>query len=150
MKRVVRSSLVVAIVAVLAGCGTEGGSVVRDQPTGGDNAPTNGVTELTVVVRAGPGQEERTFSLRCDPPGGDHPRPEAACRALAALEEPFAPVPPDTRCTEIYGGPQTATVTGTYLGEQVEAEFDRTNGCQISRWDAHVELLVERGGAGGA
>ena len=50
-------------------------------------------------------------------------------------------------CTEIYGGPQTATVTGTFRGEPVSAEFSRTNGCEIARWDGHVALLVETGGA---
>jgi hypothetical protein len=89
------------------------------------------------------------WSLACDPAGGDHPDPEAACRLLDELENPFAPVPADQACTEIYGGPQTAHVTGTFRGEPVDAEFDRTNGCQISRWDAHLDLLVERGGAGG-
>ena len=69
---------------------------------------------------------------------------------LDELEEPFAPVPSDQACTEIYGGPQTARVTGTFRGEPVDAEFDRTNGCEISRWDAYVDLLVERGGANGS
>lgn len=140
---------VAVALAVLTGCGAEGGRVVTDQPSGGSNASPSGATELKIVVRSGQGLGKRTFTLRCDPPGGDHPDPEAACRALDALEEPFAPVPAGRACTEIYGGPQTATVTGTYRGEPVDAEFDRTNGCEISRWDAHVDLLVERGGADG-
>lgn len=110
----------------------------------------DGATELTVVVQTGPGQGERTFSLTCDPPGEDHPDPEAACRTLDQLKSPFAPVPKNVACTEIYGGPQTARVTGTFRGEPVAAEFNRTNGCEIARWDAHAALLVERGGAEGS
>lgn len=89
---------------------------------------------------------QRTFSLTCDPPGGDHPDAADACAELAALEDPFAPVPPNLACTEIYGGPQRAKVTGTYRGEPVTAKFNRTDGCEIARWDAHAELLVVGGG----
>jgi len=101
-------------------------------------------------VHTAPGQGRQLLTLTCDPAGGDHPDPEAACRALDALEHPFAPVPADTACTEIYGGPQTARVTGTYRGQPVHATFNRTNGCEIARWDGHVALLVERGGADGS
>lgn len=104
-------------------------------------------TELTITVRTGPEAAERTYTLTCDPAGGDHPDPEAACRALDELADPFAPVPTDVMCTQVYGGPQTAVVTGTLRGEPVDARFDRTDGCQISRWDEHVAILVERGGA---
>ena len=65
---------------------------------------------------------------------------------LPELKDPFAPVPSDAMCTEIYGGPQTATVTGTLRGEPVNARFSRTDGCQIARWDKHAALLVEAGG----
>jgi hypothetical protein len=63
------------------------------------------------------------------------------------MARPFAPVPAGTMCTEIYGGPQTATVTGRFRGEPVSAGFSRTDGCQVARWDAHLALLVEPGGA---
>ena len=36
-------------------------------------------------------------------------------------------------CTEQYGGPQQALVTGTFKGRSVWAMFSATNGCQISR-----------------
>jgi len=103
-------------------------------------------TELTVVVRDAPDRDEHQYTLVCDPAGGDHPDPEAACRSLDRLKHPFAPVAPDTMCTQVYGGPQTATVTGRFRGEPVNAEFSRTDGCEIARWDQHVALLVETGG----
>ena len=146
MRTVVPLAVAAASVLLLAGCGTEGPGGDPGGSTSGSGA-AQGETELTVVVRTGAGQGNRTFLLTCDPPGGDHPDPEAACRGLDELEQPFAPVPADTACTEIYGGPQTARVTGTYRGDPVDAEFDRTNGCQIDRWDAHLALLVEAGGA---
>jgi hypothetical protein len=137
-----RTLLIAASVLLLTGCGTEvSGGDVTDPGT--DSA---GTTDLTVTVKAGRDKGERSYTLRCDPPGGDHPDPEAACRLLSQLEDPFTPVPPDTMCTEIYGGDQTATVTGTFRGEPVQAEFSRVNGCEIDRWDKHLDLLVEPGG----
>lgn len=119
---------------------------MTDEPEPGNGATQAGSTELTIVVSAGRGEREHTYTLVCDPPGGDHPDPEAACRLLSELKDPFAPVPPDAMCTEIYGGPQTATVTGTLGGDPVDARFSRTDGCQIARWDKHAALLVETGG----
>ena len=140
----------VALVA-LVGCGNEvgagpGGTAAEptDQPGKAVRTVDDERTELTVVV-AGTGGGRQRYSLTCDPAGGDHPAPAAACRALDALDDPFAPVPADQACTEIYGGPQTASVTGTLRGEPVDAEFDRTNGCQIDRWDAHAALLGAAG-----
>ena len=45
----------------------------------------------------------------------------------------------------LYGGPQTATVTGTYRGRPVDASFDRTDGCAIDRWNKVDIVLVVRG-----
>jgi hypothetical protein len=53
----------------------------------------------------------------------------------AAGPDIFEPVPADRACTELYGGPQTATVRGTWGGETVDATFERTDGCEIDRWD---------------
>ena len=44
-------------------------------------------------------------------------------------------------CTQIYGGPASASVRGTLLGEQVDAQFKLTNGCEIERWDRNRVLL---------
>lgn len=134
-----RSASLLVAVLLLGGCGqpAEEGDV-RVEPR---------ETQLRVVVDPGSGGDVRRWTLTCDPAGGDHPDAEAACRALDRLDDPFAPVPADTACTEIYGGPQTARVTGTYRGEPVDATFDRTNGCQIDRWDTHLPVLVEPGGA---
>ena len=43
--------------------------------------------------------------------------------------------PPDQVCTEIYGGPDVARVTGTIDDQPVDATIDRTNGCGIGDWD---------------
>ena len=120
----------VALVA-LASCGTDGTS---DSPEG--SSPSDDGTSLTIVVTPDEGAKSSTYQLTCDPAGGDHPQAEQACAALAkAGVAVFDAVPSGQACTAIYGGPQTATVTGTYDGSVVEASFSRDNGCEINRWE---------------
>lgn len=124
---------------LLSGCGS-------DEPaTTASSEPT---TSLEISVSEDGTTDTQAWSLTCGPTGGTHPAPEDACAFLAETStDPFAPVSPDMMCTEIYGGPQTARVTGQWEGEEVDAEFSRTNGCEIARWDAALPLLVETGGA---
>ncbi len=89
--------------------------------------------------RSGPAQ---SWTLRCGPAGGTLPGRATACRRLLALESPFAPTPPDAVCTQLYGGPQVATVRGTLRGRAVKATFARRDGCEIARWNRVRFLLV--------
>jgi len=81
------------------------------------------------------------WTLRCTPPAGTHPRAASACDVLARLADPFAPIPKDVGCTQIYGGPQVARVSGRLRGRVVWATFQRRDGCEISRW-ARVGALL--------
>ncbi len=121
-----------AVVALLfcAGCGSD------DQTS--TSAATSS-TDLTLRVDAdGPGgAPAREATLAC--PGGD----DAACAAIAALpEDPAAPTSADQACTQVYGGPDTLTVNGTLRGEEIAASFNRTNGCEIQRFDRFAEVLA--------
>lgn len=98
-------------------------------------------TELVVEFRADAAVAATTLRLRCDPPSGEHPDPPRACADLARGPAPFAPLPPDQVCTEVYGGPQTATVRGTYRGEPVMVDLARTDGCRTAQWDLLGALL---------
>ncbi|MQA64173.1 MAG: hypothetical protein GEU86_22580 [Actinophytocola sp.] len=101
-------------------------------------------TVLKIEVLAEPGAKPSKHTLTCHPTGGNHPNADAACRRLNNLHgDPFQPVPPGSFCTMIYGGPQRATVKGIARGKPVAARFDRTNGCEIARWDALVPVLPE-------
>ena len=44
-------------------------------------------------------------------------------------------------CTQIYGGPAVARVTGRFRGNRIWAEFRRRDGCEIDRWDRLRPLL---------
>jgi hypothetical protein len=105
------------------------------------------VTELYVTLDH-PESGVLTGVLRDPPaPGGPgdpapHPRPEQALAALAAAgADPFAPVPPGTVAIMIYGGPETATVTGRWRGRPVDAAFRRNDGAEMARWDRVAPLL---------
>ena len=119
------------------------------KPTPTQPAATGVATEadLTVVVDDGAGQST-TWTLTCDGTevGGTLPTAAQACATLAevgarAFEEP----PADRACTEIYGGPQTATITGTFAGAPVQDTLSRTDGCEISRWDELSALVGPAG-----
>ncbi|WP_241827271.1 SSI family serine proteinase inhibitor [Streptomyces graminilatus] len=102
---------------------------------------------LTVTVSGTGGRADGLFELACHPGGGSHPDVDGACGSLDRGarwgKDPFAPVPPDSVCTMMYGGPATAHVTGTWAGRPVDATFDRSNGCQMDRWDRLVPLLPD-------
>jgi Subtilisin inhibitor-like len=88
-----------------------------------------------------------TWTLRCNPPGGSLTRPTSACRRLASGgSKLFAPLPKDSVCTEIYGGPQRARVVGVLAGKRIWATFTRTNGCEIGRWNRVSPWLLPPGG----
>ena len=106
-------------------------------------SPAPSVTDLAVTVTDDTTAEPLTALLRCGGAGtSTHPHAEGACAAVAAVGAAgFAPVPKDAMCTQVYGGPETARVTGTVDGVAVDATFSRTNGCEIARWDALAPLF---------
>ncbi|MEX2211316.1 MAG: SSI family serine proteinase inhibitor [Gaiellaceae bacterium] len=115
----------VLLAAVAAACG------------GGSAAGEAAATRLTITVwpegRAAGGA--RQWSLRCAPVGGTHPSRVKACARIAAVQNPFRPTPRDQACTQIYGGPEEARITGVFRGWKIDARFARNDGCQIARWD---------------
>jgi hypothetical protein len=63
---------------------------------------------------------------------------EQACTALTETEVRSRLVDGasiDRMCTEIYGGPDVATIVGTFDDDVVDTTADRANGCGIDEWD---------------
>jgi hypothetical protein len=106
-------------------------------------APHTALT-ITIAHSTVPGHDGR-FTLSCHPSGGTHPDPVNACAKLDQLAgsggNPFAAVPLTTMCSQIFGGPATAQITGTWAGHPVSASFNRTNGCQTTRWNNLLPVL---------
>lgn len=107
--------------------------------------------ELQITVLLEPGATPQEYLLQCNgttPSGASNvPDPKEACVLMeeSARALFFTTRDPTLQCTQQYGGPQTAVVTGTIDNRPVEAEFARTNGCEIDRWEAMKPVL----GAGG-
>ena len=122
------AALLAALALGLAGCG------------GGDDeeqVPEAAEIDLTVTVWPdGTAGDSVSWRLTCEPVGGTHPDPEAACAALTAVPDPFGEVKPPDRCEDIPGGDDDiATLTGTFRGRPVDERFTRENACVSPRWD---------------
>jgi hypothetical protein len=113
----------VLALAVAAGCG-------EAEETAAPAAPPP-TTDLRVRVTGAAGGPV-AVSLRC---GGG----AAACRErrLARLRAALDDATDEKRvCTEVYGGPERAHVTGRLRGERVDVVVARTDGCGIAAYDA--------------
>jgi len=130
--------LLCCVLLGLAGCGEEAG---RDGGSGPDRSEPE--TQLTVRVDPdGKGPEPaKQARISCDAEGRGQ-----GCAAAAGLRPAdFEPTAADIACTEQFGGPQTATVSGSLEGERVEGSFSRRDGCEIARWDKLAALLEQAG-----
>ena len=128
LRRLVLIALAALLALVASGCGGD-----DDEPAGGDTPATSLEVALDVDGSTGSG-EPQTAEVEC--PGAD------GCEALADVSAAdFEPVGPNEACTEIFGGPETATIEGTLDGEEVDATFNRANGCEIERFGRFVPLL---------
>jgi hypothetical protein len=141
MRRAAAPALAVAL--ALGGCGD--GDDPAAQPT---VSTPSGAIELTVVLDDGAGAKT-TGALTCR--HGDQ-RAEGAlkgrapaarlCSQARGIAELLTRPPRKGRaCTQIYGGPETARVTGTIDAEKVDRRFARTNGCEIADFTRAAGLL---------
>lgn len=136
MTRLLLTLTALALIAVAA-CG-------GDEPIGGGPFP---VADLEVVVEH-PDRDTISYQITClgdtaTITGEVDLDDQAACEALARedVQRRLIEGPPaDQICTEQYGGPDTATITGTIDETPVDTVIDRTNGCGISDWD---DLLAD-------
>ena len=143
-------SCVAVVVSVAASCGES--TSPADTTAVASTLPSDVPTSLTITVgTAGePALATATLEIAADGTAsgtGFLAAPQRAADAAVLLENPAAVKrlkegpPPGQACTEIYGGPDTATVRGTFQGGAVEQEFHRSNGCGISDWELFVPLL---------
>jgi len=111
--------------------------------------------DLTVTLTAAPGGPEHVFTLvrqAGGPPESNLPDPAGAIAAVERFGAGifFPPPGPPMLCTQQYGGPQVAVVTGTFGGRRVHSRFSLTDGCEIGRWRALAPLLGGMSGSTGA
>ena len=142
--------------------GTESPTPPSGSPTPGTQTPGPGTeppaphADVDLMVALMPDGEttSSTYRLVCadgrPASGSDHPTAAEACAFLAGDgAKVLTALPPKNRvCTQQYGGPARALVTGTMDGQRVQRAFSLTDGCQISDWRA-AEPLLGKGSAAG-
>ncbi len=127
----------VAGVVIFAGALSGGHAVLNSQAS-------NSTSKITVSYHPSPSSRV-TFTVSCLAHSifGTHPNKKTICAAIAKQGiRLFAPVPAGMACSEIYGGPQTATIVGIVKGHKINSTFSRTDGCQIARWNTGKTLFT--------
>ena len=113
-------------------------------PTAG---PGKGNAELAIMVKPAESEPAQNYTLVCKDgaPAAEssHPSAAAACTALKDNPAVLSPAPrkTDQACTQQYGGPQEATVTGVVDDVPVDTSFARRDGCEIGLWNAAKDIL---------
>jgi hypothetical protein len=97
------------------------------------SAPAPAKVSLDITVSSTPGAPSKHWTLRCDPAGGSHPDPAAACAVLLKAKAPFAAPSKGIMCPMIRVGTKTAVVKGTYFGRHVDTTF-MPGGCGLPVW----------------
>jgi hypothetical protein len=117
--------LVAAAGLAVAACGSASRS---GSGTSATAAARGGSLTVEVHARRG-GPVAATRTIRCDGAA-----PDAACTRLRAAPGLLLPISAQERCTEIYGGPAVARLTGTFGGRAVDLTVTRADGCNVERW----------------
>ncbi|MDT0304129.1 hypothetical protein [Streptomonospora wellingtoniae] len=130
-----------------------GGSLMAPEPAPATESAVNTVSDLgsspappVGELRISVVDKGRAYvqNLTCKGEPGSDP---AACSEIASVaaewaagsargsaDNPFAEVAPGAVCTERSYGPQEAVITGTWEGQKVDTEVDRSDSCQEARW----------------
>lgn len=137
----------VALLALLSACAPPaGGGTAAGSSAGAGPPPQN---DLLVEIHRGGGAPTESYRLTCGTTvTGNLPDAAAACAHLLAMKDPFAPIPAHIMCSQIYGGPQTAHVTGRWKGKPVDLALSRVDGCRIEQWGRLGPLLPGPVGSG--
>ncbi|HTW05245.1 MAG TPA: SSI family serine proteinase inhibitor [Streptosporangiaceae bacterium] len=118
------------IAAFCAAAATACGSAAAPIPSPSSAAPK---VSLSIKVTGKPGAPATHWTLRCDPAGGTHPDPAAACATLLKAKNPFGPAQKGVDCPMIMVGSKAAIVKGTYFGKHVDRTFV-DGGCDLPSW----------------
>ena len=98
-----------------------------------DSSPTADLQISDLDPRLG-GADDEPGRCTVPPAAARSPTPPTPAASSDRSSDPFAPVPKSTACTQIYGGPEIADVSGTFNGKAVDTQFSRGNGCELERW----------------
>ncbi len=131
------AALAVALAAMLAACGGSG------------SGSSDAATQLTITARTGSESVlvPSDATLECDGAAtATGYLAKAAEPACAAVRDGVVATVKQAQktgqlCSQIYGGPQTAHITGTANGKSVNLRIGRTDGCGVADWQTLEPLL---------
>jgi hypothetical protein len=144
-RRLAAMTVVAAVIVAVAGCNGD------DDADNADNAIDRPATVLSVEV-SHPDHPTLRYEISCN--GADGPMitgdpvdldADAACEILndpEVVDRLVDGPDPDRMCTQVYGGPDEASFTGTIDQMQVNTQVDRTDGCGIEEWDDLLDDLL--------
>jgi Subtilisin inhibitor-like len=133
LPRVRNGARYLLIAAICAAAATACGS--KPAPAGAGSAPAPAPkVSLDITVSTTPSAPTKHWTLQCEPAGGTHPNPAAACAVLLKAKNPFAPLPKGIMCPMIRVGTKTAIVKGTYFGKHIDTKLS-PGGCQLAQWE---------------
>ena len=98
-------------------------------------SPAAPASEMTLTLRDGTAS---AVTLDCQPPGGSHPRPARACRALTTAGGDFGNLPRDSGLCPLIWAPVTATATGHWHARPVLYTHTYPNRCVAAVDSGHV------------
>lgn len=140
--------LPLAVLALAAsGCADDGDETATTTPLldGATTAdPDSGTDAQLRIVLDGGEFDGLSYTITCTggaatvEPEVEGVDPVTACQRLQhpdVVQRLVEGPPADRICTEVYGGPQVATITGAIDGDAVDTKVGRTNGCEIDTWD---------------
>lgn len=137
--------LLLLATGALGGCGED---ETGAQPTRSTATSAAGEIELKIAHDDGAGQRTlgelscRDGAARATGELFGGKDPTRLCAQARALRKLLTTQPDEDRmCTQIYGGPETAHVTGAIDGTPVDRRFARTNGCDVADFNEAAGLL---------
>jgi hypothetical protein len=144
---------VATLLALLALPAAAAGALAASSPSvDGRPAAAAPAVRLTVDYVRGRGSRHQIAHVRCT---GSVARTDGflrrvgagrACARARAIVGLLAGQPdPHRACSQIYGGPERALVTGSIGPRRVRHGFARTNGCGIADWRRAMPLLPRPG-----
>lgn len=90
-------------------------------------------TFTLTITSAASGDLIAKASLTCDPAGGSHPKPAAACEQLSKADGRIEDIPEDPGpCTREFN-PVIVSASGTWRGEERHFEQEHSNRCVAIR-----------------
>jgi hypothetical protein len=126
--------------AAVAACGSVAAPGSGGGSGSGGSSPAAAKASLNIVVQGAPGTRPKHWTLQCDPAGGSHPNPAAACHALESVKSVFAAAPPHHMCPMIVASARRATFTGTWFGTKVNRTII-DGGCDLARWSKLGQVM---------